>query len=68
MKWLLDIVGGLVALMGIVWILQGTNILKVGFMAGQMQYAFLGIVAVLVGTAVIVYANRSQKHTPSASH
>ncbi len=67
MKWFLDIVGGIVAVMGIVWILQGTNILKVGFMAGQMQYALLGIVAVLVGIALIVYANRSQ-HTPSASH
>lgn len=67
MKLLLDVVGGIMALMGIVWILQGTNILKVGFMAGQMQYAFLGIVAVIVGIGVIVYANRSRKHTPSAS-
>lgn len=67
MKWLLDIVGGIVVLMGIVWILQGTNILRVGFMAGQMQYALLGIVAVVVGIGVILFANRPQKHTPSAS-
>ncbi len=67
MKWLLDIVGAILALMGIVWILQGMDILKVGFMAGQLQYALLGIVAALVGIALIVYANRSQKHTPSAS-
>jgi uncharacterized membrane protein HdeD (DUF308 family) len=68
MKWLLDIVGGIVALMGVVWILQGTNILRVGFMAGQMQYALLGIVAVIVGIGLIAYANRSRRHTPSASH
>ncbi len=66
MKWLLDIVGAILALMGIVWFLQGTNILRVGFMAGQMQYALLGIVAVLVGIALIAYANRSHRHTPIA--
>ncbi len=67
MKWILDIVGAILALLGIVWILQGTNILSVGFMAGQMQYALLGIVAVVVGIGLIAYANRSQ-HTPSATH
>ncbi len=67
MKWLLDIVGAILALLGIVWILQGTNILRVGFMAGQLQYALLGILAAVVGIALIAYANRSQKHTPSAS-
>ncbi len=67
MKWLLDIVGVILALLGLVWILQGANILKVGFMAGQLQYALLGIVVALVGIVLIVYANRPQKHTPSAS-
>lgn len=67
MKWLLDIVGAILALLGIVWILQGTNILRAGFMAGQLQYALLGVIAALVGIALIVYANRSQKGTPSAS-
>ncbi len=68
MKWFLDVVGGIVALMGIVWILQGVNIVKAGFMAGHLEYAVLGILAVLVGTGLIVYANRPQKHNPSASH
>lgn len=60
MKWLLDIVGIIVALLGVLWILQGTNIVPVGFMAGQMQYALLGIIAVVVGVGLIVFANRRQ--------
>ncbi len=35
MKLILTIVGVLLILMGIVWILQGFNILPVGFMAGK---------------------------------
>ncbi len=41
MKLVLMIVGAVLILLGIVWILQGFNILPVGFMAGQMQYALL---------------------------
>ncbi len=67
MRWFLDIVGAILALIGVVWFLQGTNVLPVGFMAGQMQFALLGIIAVLVGIALIAYANRRQRHTPSAS-
>lgn len=61
MKWLLDILGGLLALVGVWWILQGTNIVPVGFMAGHLQYALLGIVAVVGGVLLLRYANRREK-------
>ncbi len=60
MKWLLDIVGVVLALLGALWILQGTNIVPVGFMAGQMHYALLGLIAVIVGVGLIVFVNRRQ--------
>ncbi len=60
MKWILDIAGAILVLLGVWWILQGTNIVPVGFMAGHMQYALLGIVTAIVGAALIVYVNRRQ--------
>ena len=63
MKWFLSVLGVLLAVMGIVWILQGTDVLKAGFMAGQMQYAYLGIVAVVAGVALLVVGNRRRRVT-----
>ena len=67
MKWLLDIVGVVLALFGIVWILQGTDILTTGFMAGHIQYAILGVIVAIVGVGVVVLANRRHRGTPTAS-
>jgi uncharacterized integral membrane protein len=41
MRWLLSIVGIVLALLGTLWILQGTNIIRTGFMAGiySMRYS-----------------------------
>ncbi len=60
MKWIWDVLGAVLVLIGVWWILQGTNIVPVGFMAGHMQYALLGIVTAIVGAALIVYTNRRQ--------
>ena len=43
---------------GLFWILQGTGIVPVGFMANHIQYAYEGIVVVLVGGGLIWFANR----------
>ncbi len=61
MKWLVDIVGVLLVLLGIWWILQGTNIVPVGFMAGHLQYALLGLITAIIGGALVIYTNRRQK-------
>jgi hypothetical protein len=58
MKWLLYVLGVLLTAFGAVWILQGRDVLKSGFMAGHMQYALLGIVAMIGGIALVVLANR----------
>ena len=61
MKMVLTIVGVILILMGGVWILQGVNILQVGFMAGQMQYALLGAIVVIVGIGLVAFAQRRRK-------
>ncbi len=61
MKLVLTIVGVILILLGGVWILQGINILPVGFMAGQMQYALLGAILVIAGFGALAFSRRRRK-------
>ncbi len=65
MRWILSIVGLVLVLFGILWILQGLNIVPVGFMAGHLQYAALGLVAAVGGLALVLFANRRAKASAS---
>ncbi len=58
MKWLLYIIGILLILIGLMWILQGVNVLLGSPMSGHIQYSILGIVVALIGAAAIILANR----------
>ena len=64
MKWVLYVVAVLFILIGIVWILQGTNILPGSFMSGQSQWAITGIVMTIVGIGLLVFTYNRQKGTP----
>ncbi len=65
MKWILTIVGVILILLGGVWILQGVNVLPVGFMAGQMQWALYGAVLAVVGIGLLVFSRRRRKAQPA---
>ena len=67
MKWVLNILGVLLFLMGTVWILQGTGLYPVGFMAHQMKYTYAGIVIDLVAIGLFFLANRRRKNLPPAA-
>jgi len=58
MKIVLNVLAGLLILAGIVWFLQGINILPGSFMTGQTQWAIYGAMAILVGIGLLVIANR----------
>jgi hypothetical protein len=58
MRWIGNIIGVILTLLGILWILQGVNILRTGFMAGQSQWAVIGLVVGIVGIGLLVYVNR----------
>ena len=49
MKIVLSIIGVLLILAGGVWFLQGINILPGSFMTGQIQWAFYGALAAILG-------------------
>jgi len=52
-------VGGfLLIVVGIVWILQGLDVLKGSFMTGQGFWAWMGAVAILVGLPMILRGMR----------
>jgi uncharacterized membrane protein HdeD (DUF308 family) len=61
MKLTLNILGGLLALIGVVWILQGVNILPGSFMTGQTKWAIYGAIALVAGCVLLVYARRLGK-------
>lgn len=50
--------GVLLLLVGIVWILQGINVLPGSFMTGQTKWAVNGAICVVVAIAVLVWASR----------
>ena len=65
MKWIVSLVGVVLAFVGGFWILQGTNIIPVGFMAGQMQYTLLGALLAVLGIGLLVFANRRARQSKS---
>ena len=58
MKWLLNIIGGILILVGIIWILQGINVLPGSFMTGNLLYTYLGIGLDIVGILILFLSNR----------
>jgi hypothetical protein len=61
-RTILNVLGALLSLAGVVWILQGITILPGSFMSGQTQWAIYGAVALIAGLGVLVFANR--RRTP----
>jgi len=58
MKKALLLAGVLLVLTGVVWILQGFNVLPGSFMTGQMIWAYIGIAVSIIGSVVIWIAVR----------
>lgn len=61
MKTILTVIGVLLVLTGIVWILQGFNILLGSVMSGHILYSVLGLIVAVIGVALMIYANRRSK-------
>jgi hypothetical protein len=58
MKNAARIVGSLLALGGLVWILQGVNVLPGSFMSGDLRWAWRGAGSLIVGIVLIVVSFR----------
>jgi hypothetical protein len=56
MRWVLLVIGVLMVAIGVVWTLQGFNILGGSFMSGQRGYAVLGLVVGVIGLALVAFS------------
>lgn len=59
MKTALNIFGILIFLAGLVWFLQGINILPGSYMTGDPQWAINGGIAMVVGAGMYIFAKRN---------
>ena len=59
MKSTLRIIGILLFLAGLVWFLQGINLLPGSFMTGDPQWAINGGIAMVIGAALYFIAKRN---------
>ncbi len=53
MRYALPILGGLIAVIGAVWFLQGVGVLPGSFMTGQTFWAVVGAIMLVVGGALV---------------
>ena len=52
------VLAGPMLLIGIIWILQGINVLPGSFMTGHIQWAVFGAILAAVGIALVWWLNR----------
>jgi hypothetical protein len=52
------VLGVLLLLTGVVWILQGINVLPGSFMTGQTKWAVNGAICVVIAIALLFWASR----------
>ena len=55
---LATIFSGPFLLIGLIWILQGVNLVPGSFMTGHIQWAILGAILAAVGAAMVWWLNR----------
>jgi hypothetical protein len=58
MRWILIVLGALLALTGGVWLLQGIGILLGSVMTGQLFWAVMGLLALICGLALLFFGVR----------
>jgi hypothetical protein len=63
MSWVRAVGGGLLVLVGLLWILQGVNIVGGSSMSGRGQYAVLGIIVAFIGIWLLQSAIRIRRRS-----
>jgi membrane protein DedA with SNARE-associated domain len=58
MRVLFNVLGVLCLPVGVVWVLQGFNVLRSSVMSGHSRWIFIGALVFLVGAAILFFNNR----------
>jgi len=64
MRWVLIGLGVLLALIGVLWILQGTGVLLGSVMTGQPFWAVMGLLALIGGLVLLFFGARRRASGP----
>jgi len=66
MRWVMLGGGVILLLLGIVWLLQGINVLPGSFMSGQSFWALMGLICIVAGGALGYFGLRRKSASPQA--
>ena len=61
MRWVLIILGIVVILVGLVWLLQGTNVLAGSQMSGHRRWIVIGAGLDVIGIVLIIIGSRMRR-------
>jgi hypothetical protein len=61
MRWVGRIIGVLAVIIGIVWLLQGLNILGGSGMSGQFIFVVIGAIVAVIGVILVAVSSRRRK-------
>jgi hypothetical protein len=61
MRWVGRIIGVLAVIIGIVWLLQGLNILGGSGMSGQFIFVVIGAIVAVIGVILVAASSRRRK-------
>ena len=65
MRWVWLVIGVLAIAAGVVWTLQGLNIMGGGAMSGHTMWAIIGPIVAIVGLALVVVGLRRNRTAAS---
>lgn len=67
MKIISNIISVLLIVVGVIWFLQGINVLLGSVMTGQSQWAIFGVIAFLLGLVLLLFVNRKKSSPPQSN-
>ncbi len=63
--WVFVVIGALLAFVGVIWFLQGINVLGGSVMSGKTLWAVVGPIVAVVGLGLIAAGVRTVRRAPS---
>ncbi len=66
MRWIVNGIGVVMLLVGVIWLLQGIGVLPGSFMTGQSFWAVMGVILIVAGAVVCYFGIRHRFAKPPA--
>ena len=60
MRWIGLVIGIVALAAGIIWTLQGFNVLRGSVMSGQTMWQIIGPIVALIGAILVIFSARSR--------